>query len=315
MAVDLLDAPLRISWDLCPAGQSPLSNNQLLQVARQLGEAGIFFVTLEDSPLRHPQIGELLQELTSGGCQVALVTDGSGAERAVLAQLESQFALFVDAASCIENRRLNADLLGEVFSEIRQHHAEPALLWMPKPGQLALLPELLVFCARWQVSHFKLPNQKIGANCENSSMQTLPDCDDLDRLAALLASAGLPEVAGLQLEVHDLFIWELLQPLTGGQRSEYGGCQAANSLGHISGQAELWPCSSWPEPLGSLLNEDLLDLWQSPQRLKVREEIARLPLGCDGCRDFQVCFGGCRGLSRFCRDDGLERDLLCRERR
>jgi GeoRSP system SPASM domain protein len=226
--------------------------------------------------------------------------------------LKSRFALFIDAGHCIENQRLHAERLSEIVREVRQHHPEPALLWTPKQGQLPLLPELLTFCARWQVGRFKLPNHKISVNSQNSS---LPDCNDLEGLAAQLRSQGLPEVVGLQLEVHDLFLWELLQPLTGGQRSEYGGCQAANSLGHISGQAELWPCSSWPEPLGSLLEDDLLDLWQSPQRLKVREEIARTPVGCDGCRDFEICFGGCRGLTRACRDDGLERDLLCRERR
>ncbi len=315
MAVDLLDAPLRISWDICPPGQSPLNRQQLLLVADQLSAAGVFFVTLEEAPLAHPEIQGLLEALRQGGCQVSLLSKVSPAELEVLAQLGSDFNLFVDVDRFCSAGQLDAPALATALKQVQQTHADPALLWTPSRGQLALLPELLKFCSHQQVSRLKLPNQKIGVNPKKSQLDNLPDCTDLGELEKSIAAGDLPARNGLQLEVHDLFLWELLQPLTGGQRSEYGGCQAANSLGHISVAAELFPCSSWPEPLGSLLENELLDLWQSASRLQIREAIQQVPVGCDGCRDYQVCFGGCRGLSRFCRTDDLGRDLLCAERR
>ncbi len=315
MAVDLLDAPLRISWDFCPLNEPPLSRKLLLSVAEQLTAGGIFFVTLEAAPLAHPDIQEVLSILRQGGCQVALLSDGSPAEVKTLARLDDNFALFIDAGSFCRSGELDESSLAAALQEIRQYHKNPALLWTPVAKQLALLPELLHFCTRHQVGRFKLPNQKISVNSADSAAENLPDCSDLEELEQLVEIKGLPAVDGLQLEVHDLFLWELLQPLTGGQRSEYGGCQAANSLGHISVSGELFPCSSWPLSLGSLLEADLLDLWQSAQRLQIRKEIAQTPAGCDGCRDYSICFGGCRGLSSYCRKDGLGRDLLCHERR
>ena len=315
MAVDLLDAPLRVSWDFFSDSDSALSATQLIHIATELTAAGVFFVTLENRPLKHPAIISLVETLLSGGCQVALVADTDPDQLKFLTELPDGVKLFLDGAGCVTDKRLDQQQLTGFFEQIRNLQINPSLLWTPRSSQLPLILDFIHFCEQNGVPRFKLPNQKIDANCVGSEKQFLPDCKDLQQFTALLNQAGLPEISSLQLEIHDLFLWELLQPLCGGERSEYGGCQAANSLGHINHLGELLPCSSWPQPLGCLLDENLLDLWQSSARLAVREQIAMVPAGCDGCRDFQICFGGCRGLSTFCRDDALGRDLLCADRR
>jgi GeoRSP system SPASM domain protein len=314
MAVDLLDAPLRVSWDLC-RGDNHLSGAQLQVVAQRLVDAGVFYVTLEANPLRHPAIIFLLEELTAGGCQVALALDGRVEELALLADIPGSVSLFIDCAAAISDGQFRQAALKLTLEQMRAADREAALLWIPRHGELPLLLELLEFCAAESVQRFKLPNHKIDVNSGPADSAFLPDCNDLEQLAKLVETTGLPEIPGLQLEVHDLFLWELLQPLSGGQRSEYGGCQAANSLGHVASNGHLYPCSSWPEKIGDLLESDLLDLWQSQQRLDIRGQISQVPVGCEGCRDYQICFGGCRGLAHFCRDDGLKRDLLCAARR
>ena len=310
MAVDLLDAPLRVSWDICSADGRYLPAEQLALIGTQLLDAGVFFVALEAEPLAHPAIIDLLLKLVSG-CQVSLVLRGDEAELCFLEQIPPAVKLFLDCSPAVEGKVFNAERLQPVLSQIRGSGREPSLLWIPRRGELSVLLSMLDFCATESVRGFKLPNQKIDASCGPEQTNKLPECNDLEQLANAIRQSGLPEVPDLQFEVHDLFLWELLQPLSGGQRSEYGGCQAANSLGHITADGQLWPCSSWPETLGSLLNEDLCDLWQSEQRLGVRRQIAEIPVGCEGCRDYDSCFGGCRGLSCFCRDDQLKRDLLC----
>lgn len=314
MAVDLLDAPLRVSWDIC-AADDRLNTDQLRRVAQQLIDAGIFFVSLEADPLKHPDILVLLEQLTSGGCQVSLTLSGDAAELALLDLIPTAAKLYLDCSFAINAQQFNPARLKPVLSKIRNAQREPSLFWIPRHGELLLLLEMLDFCALESIHDFKLPNQKISVNPDPEGSRLLPTCNDLDQLAAAIKSTGFSELPHLQLEVHDLFLWELLQPLSGGNRSEYGGCQAANSLGHVDAAGRLYPCSSWPEPFGDLLADNLLDLWQTGARLDVRRQIAEIPVGCEDCRDYKICFGGCRGLSRFCRDDGLKRDLLCASKR
>ncbi|WP_303720978.1 SPASM domain-containing protein [Malonomonas rubra] len=310
MAVDLLDAPLRVSWDLCGGDGKVLSAAQLSRVAQQLLDAGIFFVSLEEQPLLHPEIIPLLQSLVKG-CQVSVVVGNSETELNLLGQLPQTIKLYLDCSQAVQGHTFNGDCIRPALSRIRNSGYEPLLSWMPRRSELPALLAALRFCAAESIRGFKLPNQKIGVSCGPEQAEKMPDCEDLKQLAAAIRKSGLPKLSELQLDVHDLFVWELLQPLSGGQRSEYGGCQAANSLGHITADGQLWPCSSWPEPLGSLLENDLIDLWQSDLRFEIRRQIAEIPVGCTDCRDYESCFGGCRGLSSFCRDDSLKRDLLC----
>jgi GeoRSP system SPASM domain protein len=124
-------------------------------------------------------------------------------------------------------------------------------------------------------------------------------------------AADFPDFFGkLKLDVHDLFLWEILFPDGGVARSEYGGCQAANSLAHVDICGTVHPCVSWPQSLGSLLADSFYDIWQAAPRQAVRADIASIPTGCNRCRDYAICFGGCRGLSRL--DETLNgRDPMC----
>ena len=315
MAVDLLDAPLRVSWDFLSDSGACLSASQLLKIATDLTEAGVFFVSLENRALNHPAILQVVEVLLDGGCQVSLVTDGDSTQFSQLSEIPKSVNLFLDGACCVTENRLDRLKLTTIIQQLGKLQFVPSLLWLPRAGQLSLILDFIDFCEQNGVTRFKLPNQKIDASSETSAREFLPDCDDLEQFSRLLNQAGYPEKPALTLEVHDLFLWEVLQPLCGGERSEYGGCQAANSLGHINHLGELLPCSSWPQPLGNLLQTELLDLWQADARFAIRQQIDSVPVGCDACRDYSICFGGCRGLSTFCRHDGLRRDLLCADRR
>nr|NIS43769.1 SPASM domain-containing protein [Desulfuromonadales bacterium] len=113
------------------------------------------------------------------------------------------------------------------------------------------------------------------------------------------------------MDIHDRFIWEIFSGPEVVEHSEYGGCQAANSLVHIDCGGDVWPCSSWPQSLGSLLEADLEEIWSGPQRMGVRREIAAEPVGCRSCRDYALCLGACRGLGRSLNQVGGERDPAC----
>ncbi|MCF6178850.1 MAG: hypothetical protein L3J63_05600, partial [Geopsychrobacter sp.] len=73
MPLDNLDAPLRLTWDLCPKSGDHLSLNDLNRVAERLIDAGIFYLSLEEQPLLHQDLPDLLAELATGGCQISLI--------------------------------------------------------------------------------------------------------------------------------------------------------------------------------------------------------------------------------------------------
>ena len=309
MSLDNLDAPLRITWDLCPEDQTPLSREDVLTVAERLVDAGIFYLLLDERPLLHPGLPALLTRMTAEGCQVSIVLGDSTAEWENLLALEGNFSLFVDARFWLaRNGGLSA--LEETFVRLVEKGFNASLLWLPEAEHLLDIYPLTELCTRLQIPRFKLPNRKIGATSEPGDATKVLQVNDLNVLKNALTKHPLV-TTNLSLEVHDLFLWELIFPQGGGERSEYGGCQAGNSLGHVAANGDLWPCSSWPVALGNLLRHDLAALWDSPLRFEIRDEVASPPSDCEGCADYAICFGGCRGLARSYRHSGLRRDLLC----
>lgn len=313
MTIAQLDTPLRATWELHdPAGEiSP----QAELVAEKLGAAGLFYVTLVARPLAHPAIAGILTVLRDGGIQVQATFAGSEGEWQGLAALEPLPEIAIDAnAFLLRGDAPEWEALRQTLERLRQFGAHPALWMVPDRERLPLLPQLCDFCRRYGVTRIKLPNTPVDASFSVRQARSLPTPA---QLAALRTDIIDPVAlrSRLTLEVHDLFLWEILFP---GERengrSEYGGCQAANSLAHIAANGMVHPCSSWPYALGSLLERPLEEIWQQGARFAVLEKIAALPDGCVGCGDYEQCFGGCRGLVETLGSaDG--RDLLCAGRR
>lgn len=69
-------------------------------------------------------------------------------------------------------------------------------------------------------------------------------------------------------------------------------CAACEGLLAIDPQGNLLPCSSWKEPVGSLLKEDFKTLWFGERAKWLRQKSAAPP-ECDGCVDFALCNGAC----------------------
>ncbi len=310
MALDLLDTPLRISWALHHQGvaQSPALVECLTQ---RVVEAGVFFVTLEGQPLLHPQIQALVAQLTAGGCQTLVVCDGGPADLEVLVPGLAIQWLLLDVSAWIDTTGLQRKGLSESLAGIRAGGYEATLQMVPTKENILLIPEVFALAGELGAGRIKLPNTPHDASLTAGGEVRLPGPADLKKLAELLASRPLENAPGLQVEIHDLFLWELLNPLVGGERGEYGGCQAANSLGHIDGEGWLHPCSSWLQPLGQLVERSIEELWATPLRYQVREEIGETPQGCLGCGDYPLCLGGCRGLGRSLNQGAGGRDLLC----
>jgi GeoRSP system SPASM domain protein len=315
MTIARLDTPLRVTWDLHgPA--AAISPEAALTIAERLVDAGLFYVTLLARPLAHPVIAEVLAILSGSGIQVQVTFSGTDEEWQGIAALNALPEIYVDAgAFLVSGDASEWEALRRALERLRTSGAQPALLMVPDQRRLPLLPQLCDFCRSNGVTRIKLPNTPVDATFPKHSAAFLPE---IAQLAALRAVVTDPVAlrAGLTLEVHDLFLWEILFP---GEResgrAEYGGCQAANSLAHIDSCGMVHPCSSWPNVLGSLLAMPFAEIWQQGSRSVILDKIGAIPAGCVGCGDYPRCFGGCRGLVATLGTTADGRDLLCSGRR
>jgi GeoRSP system SPASM domain protein len=315
MGLDLLDTPVRLTWDLHDPG-SPADDAGALALATRIAAGGVFFVALEEQPLAHPAIAGIIERLAAGGCAVSVTCTGSAAELTALERLPAPLpAVWLDVATFLADGALAAARLREVLGRLRKSAVEPGLYLLPRKSNLHVIPGLFAFCREAGIQRLKLSNARIGDTFAAVPAADLPCWPDLDAFRELWSRQAPEWPAALQIEIHDRFLWEIMTPGLEQARSEYGGCQAANSLGHVDAAGTVYACAAWPEVLGSLRDAFLDDIWQSPARLAVRERIDRIPAGCGDCRDYPLCRGGCRGLGELLNQAGGGRDPMCREPR
>jgi GeoRSP system SPASM domain protein len=312
MALDLLDTPLRATWDLHD-GRSGMPSPLAAQVAQRLTDAQVFYLTLDLHPLLHADVVDLVRDLSAAGCQVEVCTGSSADELARLPELPETVPVLLDVAPFCLADGLDFVGLGKIMDDFRAMGRIPVFSLVPNRDNIGLLGALFAFSQRAGIARFKLPNLRINDTFRQTCQPFMVTPSDLDRLRLQVSDAAAFR-SGLQLDVHDLFLWEILFPDGGTARSEYGGCQAANSLAHVDLQATVHPCNSWPHPLGHLAVASFDVIWSSPDRLAIRQNVAMQPAGCCNCRDYAICFGGCRGLARELPTiDG--RDPMCAGRR
>ncbi|WP_429886222.1 SPASM domain-containing protein [Geoalkalibacter halelectricus] len=306
MSLDLLDAPLRVTWDLYQPGFG-LSRDNLNTLAERLLEAGVFFVWLDGSPVQHPDHQHLIIRLAQG-CQVSLTIQPASEDLARLSPGLPLGEVFLDVSALGE---ADFPLVAGAVKQLRGLGYAPALLLRPSRDNLGLLPLVAQWCRDLGVGRLKLPNAPVKEQHTGPEELGLPGPQEIAALRRHIGDDAAALRKGIDLQVHDLFIWEILFPPGHSDRGEFRGCQAGNSLGHITVTGELYPCASWPLSLGSLLESSLTELWQGALRMAVRSTIARLPAACRGCRDLPVCFGGCRGLAETFPRHSVGRDLMC----
>lgn len=69
-------------------------------------------------------------------------------------------------------------------------------------------------------------------------------------------------------------------------------CAACDGLVSVAPDGGLLPCSSWPEPVGSLVERDFSELWFSSAALRLKHK-EYAPEGCKACASFTACQAAC----------------------
>jgi MoaA/NifB/PqqE/SkfB family radical SAM enzyme len=233
MGLDLLDTPVRLTWDF-PDEASGQQGPSLPAVAEAVMDAGVFFVTLQGRPLLHPALEEVL-EVLDGGCQLLLTCYGSRDELTRLDRLSPSGAQVLLNLTSFARDECKIDLkrVLQIVLALRETGYEPHIAFTPLRGNLNDITNLLSFCAEHKIPKFKLPNAHIGDSFDDYSKEKLPRWQDLEAFRETWKNFVESGCSLPKLEIHDLFLWEIMTPGQKQNRAEYGGCQAGNSLSHI----------------------------------------------------------------------------------
>ena len=112
------------------------------------------------------------------------------------------------------------------------------------------------------------------------------------QLAGALATVG--GVQGLNLTIHDPFLWRAFNPHV---PFPQGGCQAANTMLAIAPSGDVYPCPTLPVRLGHIGESALREIVASSEKREFRRLLLENPDGCRCCQKLAECRGGCRGRS------------------
>lgn len=292
-----LTTPIAIFWDL-PAGTGDTS--LLLRICTDIVACRPLILHLH---VTGPEIGEgvylVLKQFTGMPTAVSLTLPAAsldGPARALLhAPGRKEILLAVDRIADLGEEMAIRQLFsdhgsGRVADEVQSGASRPVLgISFPVTREnWRELPELVTFCREWGIPRLVLPMQRLY----QGESPFLLDREEQRVLAESLAAAG--GVAGMDLTVHDPFLWRAFNP---GVPFPQGGCQAANTMLAIAPNGDVYPCPTLPVRLGAIGEATLKEIAVSAEKKAFRRGLLEYPAGCRGCPELAGCRGGCRGRS------------------
>jgi GeoRSP system SPASM domain protein len=165
------------------------------------------------------------------------------------------------------------------------------------------IPDVVSCCVQNGIRNLVFPIQRLETGkdvfcgCRKDREEISRGLEGLDR-------------RGLQLTIHDPFLWEVFYPDTDYHE---GGCQAANSMLYISPSYKVWPCPAMPVELGDLHETSLREIVLSGGKKHLRSLLLSPPGECGECERVEKCLGGCRGRA-YAMTGSLDRpDPACRQ--
>ena len=281
-----LSAPFRAYWDIVPETDGGISPEVAGKTAAELASLKVFFVTLALSGESRGDLAGIISLLKKGGSRV-MVSFGRPEAVPEVAVLE--------LADGVDVRPEDEGLLEKLLLAV-QDGKQATMTLTPERGGAEAAGRMIKAALDAGVRTFSLANPNVVYDLESAPRYALGAADRkayADVLEGLLGTLD----SGVRLFVHDLFLHRTLNlPCLGG-RIEYAGCQAGDAIAYIDGSGTVYPCATFPVPLGELGKQTVKEIWASSERLKLREKIVSAPGECAGCGELPDCKGGCRGLA------------------
>lgn len=299
-----LSAPLRVYWSLVPEGWEGLAGECAVNAAGELKRLKVFFVTLRLSLGRRPDLPDIVASLKpSVVVTVSVADEASFPDETDLSAADGLDLMPKDGAALAGLLRLS--------SALGERRAPVSVSLVPAKDNAGFIDEALSMALEAGVRAFNLPNPDLTGNGTADRAFAL-DGGARRELKKIIEGRLGPLGDKVRLSVHDLFLHRELGLPGLGARIEYAGCQAGDAIGFIDREGLVYPCSTWPEPLGRLGACGFAEIWASEARHALRETAHTLPEDCAGCGEAPDCKGGCIGMAYALgepggRDPGCER--------
>lgn len=285
-----LATPITIHWDLPPADPD---TDFLLKVCTDIVECRplVLHVHVPD-PFPLDGIAAVLERLRGAPIAVSLTISPALLASAEFARL---------SASGVKEILVTADRVAVL--ERMASRPVPGVSFPVRRDNWRELPALVALCASRGIDRLILPMQRLY-NGETPFYLTR---EEQSALAAEVAGVG--GVQGLNLTIHDPFLWRAFHP---GVPFPQGGCQAANTMIAIAPDGGVYPCPTLPVRLGMVGETSLKAIVASSAKKELRRRLLAPPEACRACGELDDCRGGCRGRGYRLHDSLDEVDVACR---
>ena len=291
-----LAAPITIYWDLPPGTRDTAS---LQRISADISDCRPLMLQLYLPDLQPGDESlDVLDRLKDTQIAVSLTVPAAIPETLINPLLDLGLKELLLSAECLD------DLVeGIGVTKTRCSKGTPGISFMVTRNNWRHLPQLVAFCRKEGILRLVLPMQRLYQPEPPFFITRV----EQQELADSLAEAG--GVAGLNLTIHDPFLWRAFNP---GVPFPQAGCQAANTMIAIAPDGGVYPCPTLPVRLGSIGEMSLQEIISSPAKKEFRRSLLEAPSDCRDCPDISVCHGGCRGRGLVQQGtlDGL--DVACK---
>ncbi len=275
-----LASPITIHWDL---PSDPADKEALRRICTDISECRPLMLQILSTAETSPEgLLFVLRQLSDSRIAVSLTLPFK-ALSALPDVLVSQFALkelllFTESPDELTAANLAAKTSGS--------HTTPGVSFSATRANWHQLPQVVSWCKSNGITRLVLPMQRLY----NNEAPFFITKQEQQELTDALDEAG--GVEGLNLTIHDPFLWRAFNPATPFPQA---GCQAANTMIAISPDGGVYPCPTLPMRLGSLAENSLKEIISSPLKKQFRRSLLEQPGQCRDCAEVSVCRGGCRG--------------------
>lgn len=123
-------------------------------------------------------------------------------------------------------------------------------------------------------------------------------------------SSGIKKDINLQLCHAFLFMSDETRKM------DFPFCMAGRFTMVITASGHIIPCNHLKRKefyCGNAMNNNLLDIWQNSEILNKFRHYDCSDKGCDSCKKFRTCAGGCKAMSYMLKGDCFDKDPYCEE--
>ncbi|HWR57895.1 MAG TPA: GeoRSP system SPASM domain protein [Thermodesulfovibrionales bacterium] len=292
-----LSFPLRIYWDLKPEPDKPTLN--ITQICKGIAEVKALSLSLLDAGAQlSDSCIEILEKVKDQDISVDLTVSHSSLNPSItefLSRLKVN-ELLIDASTDDDLRSLV-----EIVRWNKDGNMSLGVSFNADGGNYRSIPAVVSFCRGNDITRLAFPMQRLTEK---------GDCFYIGREEGRALALKLSElnIDNMKLTIHDPFLWRVFYP---GIAFPGCGCQAANTMAHISSDGDVYPCPSMPFVLGDPRKETLKTILSSAHKKSLRKGLIVPPEECLGCGELDQCMGGCRGRTFALSGSFDRRDPAC----